>query len=63
MSSIKCMVVARYSSNKIDYVDYPHKNELKVHENKEFHSRIVNHLFAGGYDNGWKRKRMGFVLK
>lgn len=52
-----------YSSNKIDYVDYPHKNELKVPENKRFHSKIVNHLFAGGAKDGWTKLRMEYVLK
>ena len=44
--------------NKENYVNYPH-NILKVFEPKSFHKNIINHLFAGDDNDGWKKERYG----
>jgi mannosyltransferase OCH1-like enzyme len=42
---------------KNEYIDYPDANILKVFEPKHFHAKIVQHMFAGSDEDGWKNKR------
>jgi mannosyltransferase OCH1-like enzyme len=42
--------------DKVNYVNYPSKI-LKVFEPKSFHENIINHLFAGDDEDGWKKER------
>ena len=48
-------------TNKIDYFNYPH-SFLKVFNPINFHKNIVQHLFAGDDNDGWKKERYSKLL-
>jgi hypothetical protein len=48
--------------NKKDYSKYPY-SELSVFDHDSFHWYIIQHLFAGNDNNGWKNERKKYIDK